>query len=126
MGAASKLLIVPQQVVIFLHQRSAASGVGDNGVVVAAQEYLDIFARQLPRIFAEPGMGIQRAATALPCRDVHLNAVFNEHLHRGAVQMRKSNVIDASGQKSYFAPPLTHCRKSFSNFPKKEFGINLW
>ena len=46
-------------------------------------------------------MLLKRAATALPCRDDDLHIVFNEHTHRGEVDLAKHRLHQATGEESH-------------------------
>src|ERR1700694_2915490 len=100
-GASGKLRIALKEIVIFLQVRSTAGGIGDNGVVIAIEENSYIVSRQLSRLVPEAGVGMQGAATSLSCGDVYLNAVLHQGVYGGAVEMRKRDIVNASGKKSY-------------------------
>ena len=58
------LRIVLEQLVVFLQRRTAARGIGDDGVEAAVDHRIDIAPRQLARLVAHPGVDVQRAAAA--------------------------------------------------------------
>ncbi len=67
--------IVLEQLVVFLQRRSAAGGVGDDGVETAIEHGVDILPRQLARLVANSGMNVQRAAAGL-ARGDHTSQPF--------------------------------------------------
>src|SRR5258708_31735939 len=70
-------------------------------------------------------MGMQSAAATLSRGHVDLNAVLREHIDSGAVQMGKSNVVDAAGQKSDFATALTHRGKCLADLAEEKLLVDL-
>src|SRR5205807_6653263 len=77
-GPSGKLGIVFEKVVVLLQVRSATGGVGYDGVVISTEKNFDVVSRQLARFFPEACMGVKRAATALTCGNVDLDAILNE------------------------------------------------
>src|SRR5437016_9035785 len=69
-------------------------------------------------------MGVQGAAAGLSCGNVHLDTVLHQGIYGGAVEMGKSNVVNAASEEGYFAAALADCGKCLANLAEEEFIIN--
>ena len=83
---------------IFLERRTAAAGVGDDGVVVTSQQGIDIIAGEGPCFFATASVGVQGAAAALVGRDYDFAAVLLEDAHGGLMEACEEDVGDAAAE----------------------------
>ena len=95
-----------QDEVVFVHRRPAARRVGDDGVIAARQEHLDVALRQPPGLPPQPQVHVQRPAAGLPRRHHHLAAVLLQHPDGGLVQAGQADVGHAARQKRHAVPPL--------------------
>src|SRR6267143_3481602 len=86
---------------VFLERGAAAGGVGDDGVEVCAKKYGEIFSREFPGGVANAGVRRERAAAELATGDDDFAAVGGEDADSGFVELRKSDVGDASGEEGH-------------------------
>ncbi len=82
----------------------AAGGVVDHEVVAARIEGAHVRARQVLREPPHPGVGLERAAAALPPRHGHLATREHEQAHRLVVDAREHHLHHAGGEEGGARP----------------------
>ena len=106
-GWAVFFFVRRKKMVVFLERGAAAGGIGEDGVEIAAEKYRDIFSRKFPRRIANAGVSGQRAAAGLPLGNDDFAAVGGEHANGSFVELRKSDVGDATRKESHAGAPRT-------------------
>ncbi len=98
-GLAVLFLVLREEMIVFLERGTAAGGVGDDGVEVFAKKRGEIFASEFAGGIANTCMRRERAAAKLIFWDDDFAAVGGEDADGGFVELRKSDVGDASSEE---------------------------
>src|SRR6267378_7086113 len=85
--------------IVFLEGGAASGGVGDDGVEVFAKKCREIVAREFASGIAHAGVGGERAAAELVFWNDHFAAVGGEDADGGFVELRESDVGDATREE---------------------------
>ena len=112
--------VVREQLTVFLESRSAARGVGDDGIEATVHHGIDVAAGQLARLIAHAGVQVQRAATALVFRDHHLAAVLLQYPNGSLIQPREAHVGDAPCKEGHAMPALAFRRKRAADLAEEK------
>ena len=86
--------------VVLFERGAAAGGVGDDGIEIFAEENGEIFLREFTGSIADSGVRGEGAAAKLSFGDNDFAAVGSEHADGGFIELRESNVGDASREES--------------------------
>ena len=97
-------LVRRKEMIVFLEHGTAASGVGDDGVEVFAEEMGEILSSEIAGTIANARMRSQRAAAKLVLWDDHFAAVGGEDADGGCVALRKSDVGYAAREEGNAGP----------------------
>ena len=87
--------------------RSAAAGIGDDGIVAVRRKEVDHPPGLLPGQIQLAVVGVQGAAARLRRRRVDGAAVGEEHVRGVAVDVREHEILDAAGQERNTVPGFT-------------------
>ena len=85
--------------IVFLERGAAAGGVGDDGVEVFTKEDGEICSGEVARGITYAGVRGEGATAELPPGDDDLAAVGGEDADGGFIELRESDIRDASGEK---------------------------
>ena len=85
--------------IVFLERGAAAGGVGNDGIELVAEKYAEIFASEFTSGIANAGVRGERATTKLTIRNNHFATVGSENANGGLIELRKSDIGDASGKE---------------------------
>jgi hypothetical protein len=88
-----------EEMMVFLEGGAAAGGVGDDGVEVFAKKCGEIVSREIAGSVANAGVRGERAAAELILWDDDFAAIGGKDADGGFVELRKSDVGNASGEK---------------------------
>jgi hypothetical protein len=97
-GAFAVNRIVGEQDSVALEMRTASGGVGDDRIQLPEVEAVEITPGELAREFGFAVMAAQRSAAYLHRRGVHLATIRKQNVDCVAVNIRKDQVLDTSGQ----------------------------
>lgn len=89
-----------KKMIVFLECGAATGGVGDDGVEVFTKEDGEISSGEIPRSVTDAGVGGEGAAAELSPGDDDFAAVGGENADGGFVELRESDIRDASGEES--------------------------
>jgi len=83
--------------IVFLQRRSAAGGIGDEGVEIIGEKDVDIVARQGAGLVGEAGVKMERAAAVLSGWNDHFTAIPLQDTDSGLVQAGERHIRDTAG-----------------------------
>src|SRR5581483_8829054 len=108
-----------------LEMRSAATGVGDDGVEAFRWKPVNLFARQVLRQFPLPVMRVQRSAAELFGGSNDLAAVARQHFHRIAIHIAKNEVLGTTREHGHPETSLACGRSDEWDQFRGEVGLDL-
>ena len=118
--------------IVFLERGAAACGVGDDGVEIFAEEDRQIFCGEFAGSVADSGMRGEGAAAELPFGDDDFTAVGGENADGGFIELGKSDIGNAAGEKGdagaawaggRVAPAIAAVEKMIVDAREKTFAL---